>query len=264
MSTFVLKIIAILTMLIDHIGATFISQQQYPELYTLFRGIGRLAFPIFVFLIVEGFYHTRDVKKYLTRLGMFALISEIPFDLAFYHSSFRADFIEDMGEYLAHPSNTELIKVIMNRFASHQNVFFTLFLGLMLITILDRVVRKFQSNTTLMIIMNIGLTVGFCAIAVLLKTDYDASGILLITAFYLFRGSKVLMGVSLLTIMCTMCNFDYYKATDKLIYIISIFGTLAIIPIAFYNGKKGRNVKYFFYIFYPAHLLVLFIIKIFL
>jgi len=75
---FTLKMIAAVTMLIDHVGYIFFPQ------YVLLRIIGRISFPIFAFLIVEGFMHTRDVKKYIFRMIIFALITEIPFDFAFY------------------------------------------------------------------------------------------------------------------------------------------------------------------------------------
>ena len=101
-NSFWLKMIAITTMLIDHVGAVLLPQ------YPILRIIGRIAFPIFCFLLVEGFMHTHDVIRYMTRIGLFALISEIPFDLLFY------------GRILD---------------GTHQNVFFTLFIGLVMLTI---------------------------------------------------------------------------------------------------------------------------------
>lgn len=79
-----LKIIAMLSMLIDHIAAVLVDSRAYPELYGAMREIGRLAFPVFCFLIVEGYFNTKNVKKYVGRLLIFGVISEIPFDLAIF------------------------------------------------------------------------------------------------------------------------------------------------------------------------------------
>jgi hypothetical protein len=223
MSSFNLKLIAIITMLIDHIAAVFVPSDTI--LWLVMRSIGRLAFPIFVFLIVEGFHHTKDIKKYLIRLGAFAFISEIPFDLAFY------------GKVLE---------------GGHQNVFFTLFLGLLVITLINMVEKKFEKIMFVANLLSALLTLGFCVIAFFLKTDYHFAGILLIVAFYLFRGSKAIIALSLIIV------------TGTILGSINILATLAIIPIAFYNGQKGKNIKYIFYAFYPAHLLIIALIKVFL
>ncbi|NLZ83422.1 MAG: hypothetical protein GX915_07145 [Clostridiales bacterium] len=219
MSSFGLKMIAIITMLIDHIGAVFIPSNTTE--YLIFRSIGRLAFPIFVFLLVEGFYHTRDSKKYLIRLGIFALISEIPFDLAFY------------GDF----------------YMGHQNIFFTLFLGLLLIILMRDVEVRFPKNVLAIYIIKAILVIVFCIISIYLQTDYSFLGILLITAFYLFRGNKILLVLSMLIIFGTPIGG------------INVLATLSMIFIALYNGKKGKSMKYFFYIFYPAHLTILFLIS---
>ncbi len=221
MNSYHLKLIAIITMLIDHVGAVLVPGNTM--LNFIMRCIGRLSFPIFVFLLVEGFHHTKDVKKYLMRMGAFALISEIPFDLAFY------------GKVLEF---------------HHQNIFFTLFLGLLCMYLMSKVEKKFKQNIIIMNLLNALLTLVFGIAAYLLKTDYDYRGIILIVAFYLFRGSKLLLGLSLLFISGYLLGY------------INIIATLAILPIAFYNGQKGKNIKYTFYIFYPAHLLILAVINL--
>ena len=266
MNTFGLKLFAIIVMFIDHMGATLISPYTNYWLNFGFRAIGRLAFPIFVFLIVEGFFHTSNVKKYLQRLCIFALISEIPYDLAFYKYQYGINAfpaIKDMFK------NESYFASMLNRLSEHQNVFFTLFLGLALITLMDLVEKKFNKNDVVNLsisnVLNGLLTIAFCVIAYILKTDYNVAGILLIVAFYLFRGSKILLTISLLIIFGTLeCNFLSFIKTGNYFDVISILAAFSIIPIAFYNGEKGKNIKYFFYIFYPAHLLFLFLIVSFL
>ncbi|NLG02851.1 MAG: hypothetical protein GX567_03310, partial [Clostridia bacterium] len=118
-----LKIIAIITMLIDHIAAVvladYLSIDGIRTIYKIMRSIGRLGFPIFCFLLVEGFMHTRDIKRYARNLGLFALISEVPFDLAFKHKLIYLDY---------------------------QNVFFTLFLSLLAIWIISLIEENEQWN----------------------------------------------------------------------------------------------------------------------
>lgn len=224
MSTFALKLIAIITMLIDHVAAFLISSEAHPELYLTMRSIGRIAFPIFSFLIVEGFYHTKDIKKYLIRLGAFALISEIPFDLV---HGYVLEF-------------------------TYQNVFFTLFLGLLLVYFMNQVEQKYKKEVIVSNILDALLTFAFCAVAVVLRTDYNLQGILIIVAFYLFRGNKVLLTVAMLIVN------GMFGGT------IQALATIAMLPIAFYNGQKGRSAKYLFYIFYPAHLLIIYLIGVIL
>jgi hypothetical protein len=216
MNSYHLKLIAIITMLIDHTGAVLVPSNTMLNL--IMRCIGRLSFPIFVFLLVEGFHHTKDVKKYLLRMGAFALISEIPFDLAFY------------GKVLEF---------------NHQNIFFTLFLGLLCMYLMSIVEKKFSRNFLVMNLLNALLTLMIGIIAFIMKTDYDYRGIILIVAFYLFRESKLLRGFSLLFVSGYLLGY------------INILATASIIPITLYNGQKGKSIKYAFYIFYPAHLLIL-------
>lgn len=224
LSTFTLKLIAIIIMLIDHIGAILIP--EHTDIYLLFRSIGRLAFPLFCFLLVEGLHHTRSVKKYLLRLGIFALISEFPYDLAF-ADNIRTGFLQQ------------------------QNVFFTLFIGLLVIYLMGLVERKIENNPLIVGLIQSSIVIIGCAVAILLHTDYTFMGILLIVAFNLFRGKKVLLAISLFLIT----NYTGYNLEG--------LATLSIIFILFYNGKKGpKGNKYFFYVFYPAHILLLYFISL--
>ena len=208
LSGFDLKCIAVFSMLTDHIGAILCPSQVW------MRYVGRLAFPIFGFLIVEGFFHTRDLKKYMGRLFLFALISEIPSDLARYHTLVYKDT---------------------------QNIFFTLLLALICICILQTMQEHMM------------LTIGLLAVIgaltyYIIKPDYGIGGIVMILCFYVLRMQKVEQFLSVAAI--NVCVFGEIQRA----------GALALIPTWLYNGTKGPSAKYFFYVFYPVHLLLLYLI----
>ena len=241
LSGFVLKWIAIITMLIDHIAAVVIEGRidfinSHPDLYLrsnyftlwtvygVMRSIGRMAFPIFCFLIVEGFLHTRSVGKYALRLGIFALISEIPFDLAFRNSF--TDF-------------------------QYNNVFLTLLIGLLVLIGLKAVEKRFFGENISMPkrclgiffmadIICLGMLIAEC-----LYTDYGAAGVAAIALLYVLRNYRmVAFGAAVVSLAVL---------SDP----VELWALLMLIPVHFYDGTRGREMKYFFYIFYPAHLLIL-------
>lgn len=184
--------------------------------------IGRLAFPIFAYQITEGYTHTKNIKKYFIRLFLFAIISQIPF--ALFHSIVSTTF--------------------------GLNVFFTLLLGLLCIYIWDKFPSKFVSGVIIFML---------CVIAEVTYMDYGYWGVLVVFVFYLCKNNKPALLLSFFSLLVLkylpnmlMYNF-YYK------YILFfIFTFFAIIPILFYNGKQGKKIKYFLYIFYPVHLVLLF------
>lgn len=223
MSSFILKLIAIITMFIDHSNDVFIGH------YTFLNILGRIAFPLFCFQIVVGFNHTRNVKKYLGRLFLFALISQVPY--SFFEYYFFHDYF-----YL--------------------NVFFTLFLGLLSLVILN--------NKRLILPLRIILITLFMIIAQFCKTDYGALGILNIIIIYLFypfeKDKNIRVNKTICYLLVTfefslLKGFTYmYQLPLKDLLLIGIFTFVSFILTLFYNGKKGPSFKYFFYIFYPLHL----------
>jgi hypothetical protein len=223
MNGFNLKLIAMITMFIDHMAAILLPWDS--KAWLICRSIGRLAFPIFCFLLVEGFLHTHNVRKYMARLGIFALISEIPFDLAFTSGSIHSGFL-------------------------HQNVFFTLFIGLALIYGMSIISLVFAKNIILGKLLQGILILAGCFAAYQLKTDYAYMGVLMIVAFYVFRKSKLLLTLAVFFVN-TMFGLG-----------IQILGAFSMMFILFYNGKRGhQGNKYLFYIFYPAHIFILYLIS---
>lgn len=163
-----LKLAACITMLIDHIGASCIeatygvayrTPPQIVQLDLVLRLIGRLAFPIFCFLLVEGFLHTHDVKKYIERLFLFGLLSEVPFDMAFFKTPFHW---------------------------GNQNVYWTLALGVLAMAMLQKS-EDADGNAAWMGRL---AALGCAVVAQLAGTDYGAIGVALIVALYLTRNSR--------------------------------------------------------------------------
>lgn len=201
-----LKIIAMITMLIDHIGATIVLQlvQRNSDnfdafgnvrmtgmviLYYVLRGIGRLAFPIFIFLLLEGFQYTHNRFLYIGRLLLFAIISEIPFDLA------------------VNLSTNSILKGHVLEFTS-QNVFFTLAIGMIVLTVLEGL-RVLQIDTILKTILIVGVVAFGAALAYALHTDYGAVGVLAICTAYGFRNQK--KGTADGSSLCCIISIKYVR-----------------------------------------------------
>ena len=219
-----LKLFACITMLIDHTGAAVVatiisvsrlrvtdpaSYAQLQQLYQWMRGIGRLAFPVFCFLLVEGYFHTRNVRKYCRRLFLFALISELPFDYALKASA---------------------------PFWHKQNVYWTLLISLICIALLDRL-RGIPWVQFIAVAASMSL-------ANAMMTDYNFKGVFLIVMLYLFHDYRLYQCVAGAAAIS-------WERWAPLSYILCFL----------YNGKRGLKLRYFFYVFYPGHLMLLGIIR---
>ncbi|MBR6033328.1 MAG: conjugal transfer protein TraX [Clostridia bacterium] len=216
MTSFILKIIACVTMFIDHLSYGIYGTTSWMNY------IGRIAFPIFAFQIVEGYTHTKNLKKYFLRLFIFAIVSEIPF-------------------YLFHSIISESIGL---------NVMFTLLLGLFCIWIWEKAPLK---------VLAVYFIAVACFIAEVSNMDYGYWGVLLVFVFYLCRNNKTaiafgFLGMLLIKYVPYLIKYNlYYK------YLLFFAFTLsAIVPILLYNGKQGKKIKYFLYIFYPTHILLMY------
>lgn len=249
MSAFALRLFACAAMLLDHIG--YCLGTSHP-LYLPLRIVGRTAFPIFVFLIVNGFRHTSDRRRYALRLGVFALISQIPYSL----------FVNKPSVW------------------SSGSVFFTLLLCLLTVWLTDALRRSGRWR----VLMPLPALTGFCLFYFgFLRADYGAKGILMATVFYLFDGNRVLTAVGLLVALLYEQLLSALLALLHLLrgqsaglvaptqwQLLQLFALLALVPIFLYNGKKGgalrspaaaKAVQLGFYLFYPAHLLLLWAIR---
>lgn len=244
MTSFALKIIASITMFIDHFGYVFIGN------FSFCNFIGRIAFPIFAFQISEGYEHTKNLKKYFLRLGIFAIISQIPFYLF-------------ANKHLG--SNTLTL-----------NVFFTLFLGLLSIYLYDYInnlLQKQKSNfsnnmsdkkvlalTIISKIVGIIVVLLIAYVAELMNTDYGFWGVLVVFMFYVLKSKELLMTIAFFALCIAKYIIPYVQSGFNLVYLVLALCTfLPIIFITSYKGKQGPKIKYLLYIFYPLHLLILYL-----
>ncbi|SHI94817.1 TraX family protein [Pseudobutyrivibrio xylanivorans] len=233
-----LKLIAIISMLIDHVayGLYYNYGNAHDclnwDLYQFLRIVGRLAFPLYCFLLVEGFFHTRDLKKYCIRLIILGLISEVLFDWALFSGP-----------------------LVWNK----TNVIFTLLIGLILIWIIDTAIKGplfgIENEVKKKVVVLLCYAAG-CAIAYFGHTDYNMVGVAVIVVMYYFHGNTVRrhmlafgLGVLVLAFGC--------GETENAAF-------LMLLPIAFYNGERGSSskvIRYTFNYFYPAHLLIIGIVR---
>ena len=230
-----LKLIAVISMLCDHAAIRLLAYGLIPALdvavenmaaerwnqaFWILRSVGRMAFPIYVFLLTEGFCHTRNRRRYALRLGVFALISEIPFDLLVYGKIWDAH---------------------------SQNVFFTLFLGVLMLTAVDWIGRNTDAAHSQY--RQMAVVVGAALLAWFLRTDYDAAGIMLIAVLFWFR---------LTPDTACLAGFVLMAAAEfRPVYIPGL--AVSFFLIRCYNGTRGSwKGKWFFYLVYPVHLLVLY------
>ncbi len=232
----VLKYIALLTMAIDHIGFCLVETQEGvdvimsaphgPFLYMLTRAIGRQAFPIFAFMLAEGFAHTHDRRKYCLRLFVFALISEIPYRLI------------SCTEGLT--SNGQGCSVIM-----------TMWIAFLAMWAMERIRALPEQSLTRWqrwILCGV-VAAAACGLAWFLKTDYQVYGILAVLIFYLLRRHRWLAAILVQLLLAYASTLEWYAA-------------VGIFLIICYNGKKGHSPKWLFYVFYPAHLMIYYLIRL--
>lgn len=312
-----IKIIALVTMLLDHIGAVILesylnvnlpgfadssgkidASSMPPSVYGIYildivlRLIGRFAFPLFVFLIVEGFKHTGSVKKYALNMLIFAFISEIPFNLAHGGTIINLEtqsvyvtlllgllciwVIRELAENKKWSANisflyylasmvlgaslmwfftlTEVYSYIMHLFFDDKMISTpTLFVMCLIAAFVALIVmlflsKKLDADGKNRFTFTVFITVVFSIAAYVLKCDYSAYGILSIVIMYLLRSDR-------------MKAFFFMVLLLSIYSVAEVSAFFMLIVINKYNGLRGMKInKYFFYAFYPVHLLILYLI----
>mgnify|MGYP001261951068 FL=1 len=231
----VLHIIAMTLMLMDHLWATLLPAREW------LTCAGRVAFPIFAFMAVEGYFHTRSFKKYILRMLLFAVLSDIPFDLMYGGTWF---------------------------YPVHQNVLWTFLLGLLGVWLMEQVRKKGKTWMYLLVcvlVVPAGLVLG-----TLCMVDYYGVGVLTVFVFYFLHGRKWWCFLGQLAALYWL----NVELLGGLMYPVQLFGMefelcqqglalLALIPIWLYHGRQGYHSKpfqYLCYAFYPVHMLLLVVV----
>ena len=209
-----LKILAAIIMVIDHVGYIF-----FPERIWI-RIIGRVSMPVFAFFIAEGFVHTSNRWRYLARIMLFAVISELPFDLAFF------------GQW----------------YWKYQNVMFSFALAILALYAFEKGREK---GTWWSWALGIAGAAGCAWAASLLKTDYGYYAVVLVLIFYVFQNfGRIYSNIAAVLFQVITHPHD-----------VQTWSIVSFFPLMLYNGKKGRGLKWFFYVFYTGHLLLLYTLR---
>ena len=219
----VLKLIACFTMLIDHIGAALLPQ------YIWLRYVGRIAFPIYCFLLAEGIHFTKNPKKYGVRLAIGALLSEIPFDLALFG---------DVTPY-------------------YQSVMLTLLIAFFMAWAMKRTMNP---------LLRVLIVIPFAVVAEWLRTDYGGMGVMLVALFVLTRELPYYWLIQTLIMAPILWMMEGMWVEIGRTWIpVEMLALFSMIPIGLYSGQKStqsRGVQTAFYLFYPVHLTILYIVSL--
>lgn len=211
-----LKLIAMICMVFDHVGDNFFPDQVW------MRAIGRISMPLFAFCISEGFAHTRDKSRYLKRMAIFALVSEVPFDLV--TSGVPLEF-------------------------SHQNIMVTFAWAILGLICFERITRDNPSKGRLA--LGYVLLIVFVLASIFLGLDYNMVAVGLIFVLYLLRDRSPVVSN-------TAAAAFYVMLRNKGVY---WFGLVGFALMFLYNGKRGAGLKWLFYVFYPGHLLLIWLVR---
>ena len=236
LNSFVLHLLAMVLMLADHLWAIGVP-------HDLLTWLGRLAFPLFAFMLVEGYFHTHNLKKYICRLLMTAVITEIPFNLLCSGGLF---------------------------YPLHQNVIWTFLISLLCIHWIER--ARHRGKLWLSVLVSVAASLLGFLLGTVTMVDYYGYGVLIALAFYFWHGRRwyhfvgqavllwyitwEMMGGLVVPIQIGAWSFELSKQGMSM---------LALIPIWLYNGKQGpynRWIRYSFYMFYPLHMLILGLVQL--
>lgn len=219
-----LKLTACLCMLADHAAKALPVGEETSFLFI--QILGRISFPVFAYLLVEGFFYTGNIRRYLTRLLALALLSEIPFDLAMMKNIFDPD---------------------------RQNTVFLLFAGLLMCRVISLIRSEASMHYRTALLLQFAALISFAAAAWFLKLDYGAQGIGVIAVFYYSHGKlpEHPKRERLTAAFWACCILNSYTLDEP-------FAFLCLLPLSLYNRQSGsRRWKTAFYLFYPMHLLAL-------
>lgn len=292
---FVLKLIAVITMVIDHVGSTLpilvssgIRQSSsWYYVYIVFRYIGRFSFPLFAFLLVEGVLHTHNKRNYALRMFLFAIISEVPYDLLFHHTfieftnqnimftlclgiiflstllyirsdeekSISIDMVKLIYltliafyyGYYIEKVLSKLISLTLNKVLLY--ILLTLSVEVLLILIYS---KQANENDKFILCADTIILAFFMCVADLAQIDYASRAMLVLYIFFLFRG-QALTGMAGATFILGILSSS-----------MELINVLMLPVINSYNGERGKKTGLLFYAFYPAHLLIIVAILILL
>lgn len=231
MTSFILKIIALVTMVFDHIKYSIPATDNFITQY-----FGRISFPLFAFLITEGYIHTKSKSKYIKRLLIFAIISQVPFTL------FRT--------------------LVADKFLL--NILFTFLLAILGIIIFDFFKNNEQINKIIgYIIIGISFFV-IATIGTIIPVDYGWFGIVSVWVFYILKSSKFATCLGYIALVIIYYYTKSYPLVNSINLISVCFTIIPALLILFYNGKEGKKIKYLFYFFYPIHMIILYGISLIL